>query len=140
MALDLFKGSSYKDEQGPPGPDRAVKNYFFIYDREHPQIDLLRYKSSRGQEYYGKLFLSIAALQEIFIGSGEIDKKDKHLYDVFSYVRTGRDQWTWNIPGSSLKGCIYTHLAMFLQNYGFFQCEGGAGQSVLFRSPYSRGS
>jgi hypothetical protein len=101
---------------GINGPDRGVKNYFFIYDREHPRIDLLRKGSSRGQNYYGKLFLSITALQDIFIGSGEIDKNARQLYDAFTYVMTGSGKQAWNIPGSSLKGCIYTHLALFLQS------------------------
>jgi len=113
--MELFKGSSFSGSSDQKSPSPIEKNYFFIYDNEHPQIDLLQDKYSREETYYGKLFLSITALQDIFIGSGEIDRRATQLYDVFSYVLTGSGKKTWNIPGSSLKGCIFTHLSMFLK-------------------------
>lgn len=140
--MELFKGSSYKGKTGQASPDREVKNYFFIYHREHPRIDLLRNESSRGQEYYGKLFLSITALQEIFMGKGEIDKNAKQLYDVFTYVMTGSGKRTWNIPGSSLKGCIYTHLALFLQSRSmdFFSAKEGPARVFFSDLPMTPGT
>ncbi len=127
MGLDLFKGSSYS---GPPRSDEPVRmerNYFFLYDNESPQIDLYSYQTSQGKKYYVKLFITITTLQDIFIGSGEIDKIANQLVDVFSYITPEKGKKTWNIPGSSLKGCIFTHLSMFLQSRStdFFSAKDG---------------
>lgn len=143
--MELFKGSSFPGSRGqgdqasqPP----MEKNYFFIYENEHPQIDLLPYEKGRGAAYYGKLFLSLTALQDIFIGGGEIDKSDAQLVDVFSYVITGAGGKTWNIPGSSLKGCIFTHLSMFLRTRSTDFLSAGEGPAKVFFSdlPMTPGS
>jgi CRISPR/Cas system CSM-associated protein Csm3 (group 7 of RAMP superfamily) len=142
MDLDLFKGSSFKGKPGQAGPDPDVKNYFFIYGHEHPQIDLLQYGSSRGPKYYGKLFISITTLQDIFIGSGKIDKSGRQLVDGFSYVMTGSGNKTWNIPGSSIKGCIFTHLTILLKNRStdFFSAKEGPARIFFSDLPMASGS
>ena len=82
--MDLFKGS-----QGS-GPDKIPikeKNYFYLFSDELPNIDLSRYTDKTVKSYHGKLFLDIIALQDIFIGCGEIEKTHNRLYDTFSYVK-----------------------------------------------------
>jgi len=134
MDLKLFQGSSNKDASSGPPPERGVKNYFFIYDREHPKIDLGRYEKNRNITYYGKLFLSITAQQDMFIGSGEIDQNQKKLYDAFSFIMKSNGTKIWNIPGSSLKGCITTHLAMFLQKWSLDIFSAQKGKAKVFFS------
>lgn len=143
--MELFKGSSFQDSRGHGGqasPTPMEKNYFFIYDKEHPQIDLSAYEKNRGKTYYGKLFFSLTALQDIFIGSGEIDKKGKGLVDMFSYIFGGSGTKTWNIPGSSLKGCIFTHLAMFLsaRSTDFFSAKEGPAKIFFSDLPMLPGT
>jgi len=109
--MDLFKGS-----QGS-GPDKKLikeKNYFFLFSNELPHIDLSRY--TPGKSFYGKLYLDITALQDIFIGCGDIKKINNKLYDTFTYVKKGTEKETLNIPGSSLKGSVLTNMLMFLQS------------------------
>ncbi|MGD2089709.1 MAG: hypothetical protein PVH61_26270 [Candidatus Aminicenantes bacterium] len=108
--MDLFKGSRGS------GPDKKLikeKNYFFLFSKELPHIDLSRY--TPGKNYYGKLFLDITALQDIFIGCGEIEKTNNKLYDTFTYVKKDTEKKTLNIPGSSLKGSVLTNMLMFMQ-------------------------
>jgi len=146
--MELFKGSSFQGSRGQgehaaqASPTPMEKNYFFIYDKEHPQVDLFQAKYSGKETYYGKLFLSLTALQDIFIGSGEIDKKDNRLVDMFSYVITGSDSKTWNIPGSSLKGCIFTHLSMFLRarSTDFLSAKEGPAKVFFSDLPMTSGA
>ena len=91
------------------------KNYFFVKSEEIPYIDLSRDEYCSGKKYYGKLFLTITALQDMFIGIGEIEMSDKQLYDAFSYIKRDPQRKTLNIPGSSLKGTVSTNLALFLK-------------------------
>lgn len=143
--MELFKGSSFQGSRGQGGqasPPPMEKNYFFIYDKEHPQIDLLQARYSCKETYYGKLFLSLTALQDIFIGSGEIDKDAAQLVDVFSYVSAGGGNKTWNIPGSSLKGCIFTHLSMFLRTRStdFLSAKEGPAKVFFSDLPMTAGT
>jgi hypothetical protein len=108
--MDLFKGSRGSS------PDKKLfkeKNYFFLLGNELPHIDLSRY--TPGKNYYGKLSLDITALQDIFIGCGEIEKTNNKLYDTFTYVKKDKENKNLNIPGSSLKGSVLTNMLMFLQ-------------------------
>lgn len=107
--MDLFKGNQRWDRDRQPIKE---KNYFFFMSNELPHIDLSRYPS--GKRYYGKLFLAVTALQDIFIGCGEIEKSNNRLYDAFSYVKKSPEQVTFNIPGSSLKGSVLTNLLLFV--------------------------
>lgn len=134
--------SGHSGQGGQASPIPPEKNYFFIYDKEHPQIDLFQAKYSGKETYYGKLFLSLTTLQDIFIGSGEIDKKDNRLVDMFSYVITGGDNKTWNIPGSSLKGCIFTHLSMFLRarSTDFLSAKEGPAKVFFSDLPMTSGA
>lgn len=139
MGLDLFKGSGggVSSRKEPEAP--LAKNYFFLYDNESPQIDLERYKTSQGKRYYVKLFISITTLQDIFIGSGEVDKETNQLVDIFSYITPEKGKKTWNIPGSSLKGCILSHLSMFLQprSTDFFSAKDGPAKVFFADLPIS---
>jgi len=102
-------GSHHSQNQGP-----IPKNYFHIFNNELPRVDLMRYNEKASGKYYGKLFISITPVQDMFIGMGEIGRTSGSLYDMFSYRTVQKDIKTWNIPGSSLKGCIFAHLYMFL--------------------------
>jgi len=88
------------------------RNYFFIQRNKLPYINLSRHAG--GRTYYGMLALQITALQKIFIGCGEIEKKENQLYDTFSYVKKELGKKTPTIPGSSIKGSIYHHLSALL--------------------------
>lgn len=145
--MELFKGTTHPDSRGPGGQGQSSqpsseRNYFFIYDNEHPQIDLFQAKYKGKETYYGKLFFSLTALQDIFIGGGEIDKKDNRLVDMFSYVVTGGGGKTWNIPGSSLKGCIFRHLLMFLNESStdFFSARKGMAKVYFSDLPMIPGT
>lgn len=125
--MELFKGSSSSQSFRQPESPNPIKNYFFFYEKEHPGIDLSQYHSNEEKTYFGKLFFSITTLQDMFIGSGEIEKNESRLYDVFSYIMAQQGRRIWNIPGSSLKGCIFTHLSMFLNpsSIDFFSAKEG---------------
>jgi hypothetical protein len=130
--MDLFKGSQVS------GPDKKLireKNYFFLFSNELPHIDLSRY--TPGKSYYGKLFLDITALQDIFIGCGEIKKINNKLYDAFTYVKKDTEKETLNIPGSSLKGSVLTNMLIFLQyaSVDFFSAK--KGKALVFFSDLS---
>jgi CRISPR/Cas system CSM-associated protein Csm3 (group 7 of RAMP superfamily) len=121
MAIDLFKGSGPQGDRhrirsgGPPQKEIKEKNYFFVMWDDLPNIDLP--ESTTGKQFYGKLFLSVTALQDMFIGSGEIDEFNKRLYDTFSYFKQEPDEKAvrFTIPGSSIKGCIKTNMMLFLK-------------------------
>ena len=130
MSMDLFKGSGYsgpgKKHGGLPRRNRIIeKNYFFINSDQLPNIDL-RETAAGGavKTYFGKLLLTVTALQDLFLGSGEIKECNKRLYDDFSYLKkeAGHPVKTFNLPGSSMKGCILTNLYLFLNecSTGFF--------------------
>jgi CRISPR/Cas system CSM-associated protein Csm3 (group 7 of RAMP superfamily) len=109
------------------------KNYFFIKRDDIPFIDLSRDEYCSGKKYYGKLFLTITALQDIFIGIGEIEMSDKQLYDAFSYIKRDPQKKILNIPGSSLKGTVLTNLALFLKSSStHFMCWKDGASSVFF--------
>jgi len=109
--MDPYKGNQHRD-------DGREKNYFFVMRDELPHIDLSKYPS--GKKYYGKLFLSVAALQGIFIGCGEIEKRNNQLFDAFTYVKKSPEEGerTFTIPGSSVKGSVLTNL-LLLMNLDF---------------------
>jgi len=110
--MNPYKGNQHRDDGSRTYNE---KNYFFFKRDELPHIDLSKYPS--GKKYYGKLFLSVTALQDIFIGCGEIEKSNNRLYDAFSYVRKSPGEITFNIPGSSFKGSVFTNLLLFVGMY-----------------------
>jgi len=124
--MDLFKGKQPPERHGgsgrsqPPGRYRSggsdeiikEKNYFFLMKDELPYINLDKYPADK--KYYGKIYLIVTALQELFIGSGQVESSSKKLYDAFTYSKRDPEKKTLTIPGSSFKGTILTNLSMFL--------------------------
>ena len=145
--MELFKGSSFQGSRGQgehaaqASPTPMEKNYFFIYDKEHPQIDLLQAKYNGEETYYGNFSFPLPHFKIYLSAAAKLIKDSTQLYDIFSYVITGSDKKTWNIPGSSLKGCIFTHLSMFLKTRStdFLSAKGWASKSVFFRSSFDLG-
>lgn len=125
--MDLFKGNQQRARRNGGSPKFMEKNYFFLKKGELPRIDLSRFTSA--QRYYGKLFLTVTALQEMFIGSGEIDEHQQRFFDAFSYVKKqpGHQVKLFSIPGSSMKGSVLTNLQMFLElrSTDFFSAQEG---------------
>jgi len=109
--MDLFEGNQHRDADRQPIRE---KNYFFFSRDELPRIDLSRYPSAK--TYYGKLYLSVTALQDMFIGCGEIEKRNNQLFDAFTYVKKSpeEEERTFTIPGSSVKGCVLTNLLLLM--------------------------
>jgi len=141
--MDLFKGKpkpERHDRGGGSGRNRGrdssriikEKNYFFIEKKDLPFIKLDTLPADN-KKYFGKLFLDILALQDLFIGSGHIETRGNNLYDDFSYTHLNRGRKTPTIPGSSLKGTILTNLSLFLStaSTAFFGSRDGAS-SVYF--------
>lgn len=129
MSMDLFKGSGFNDSNEKPGASRRNEiienNYFFIKNDQLPNIDLR--ETAAGKTYFGKLLLTVTALQDIFLGSGEVEQCNQRLYDAFSYFKTDAAQpgKIFTLPGSSMKGCILTNLYLFLNeaSTGFFSAS-----------------
>lgn len=128
--MDWFEGKKQTDSFTPAQPENKEKNYFYLERRELPFIDLSRYRTH--ETGYGKLYISVTALQDLFIGCGEIENCGGGLVDAFSYVTKAPGDRTFNIPGSSMKGCILTNLSLFLneRSTGFFST--GEGPAKVF--------
>jgi len=130
--MDLFKGSGYSDSNkqtgGPRRNEIIEKNYFFIKSDQLPNIDLRETAAgAKGETYFGKLLLTVTALQDIFLGGGEVEECNQRLYDDFSYFKkeAGQPVKIFTLPGSSMKGCILTNLYLFLNenSTGFFSAS-----------------
>lgn len=141
--MELFKGTpkpERRDRGGGAGRSKGrdssqiikEKNYFFVEKEKVPDIKLDTLPADN-KKYFGKLFLEILTLQDLFIGSGHIESKGNNLYDDFSYTHMNRGRKIPTIPGSSLKGTILTNLSLFLStaSTGFFGSRDGAS-SVYF--------
>jgi len=142
MAMDLFQGSGFSDPNEKPGAPRRneiiEKNYFFINSDQLPNIDLR--ETTAGKTYFGKLLLTVTALQNLFLGSGEVEECNQRLYDAFSYFKkeAGQPAKIFTLPGSSMKGCILTNLYLFLNeaSIGFFSASGNKDMAKVFFSDF----
>ncbi len=120
MSLDLFKGGGAAGGNGKRGgPQRRnikEKNYFYIKNNQLPGIAIT--EPAGGKPYFGKLQLTVTALQDIHVGSGDLHEESMRLYEGFSYYKNDpRDpKRVFTLPGSTMKGCILTHLLMFLRD------------------------
>lgn len=119
MAAEIFRGRGEIKEE----------NYFFVGGGEVADIGWMG--PERGESYFGKLELTVTALQDVFVGSGELEERERRLYDSFSYYKKDTDRQdskrvkTFTIPGSSMKGSILTNLKLFLKESltGFYSAS-----------------
>lgn len=124
MVTDLFQGRGFSggnEKRGSRPRDEIIeKNYFFVKSSDLPNIDLK--EPAQEKTYFGKIRLTLTALQDIFVGSGEVEEHNQRLYDSFSYVKNepGKPDKTFTLPGSSMKGCILTNLLLFLKESSIY--------------------